>query len=95
MIKKEPKGSQSELLFLFKEKYVKILLVFLENKDSSFYVNQLKEKTGLSPRILIQELKSLEKEGILKSEHVANAIFYKLNTESTKLKKIEAMLSWK
>lgn len=92
MNNKEPKGSQSELIFLFKEKYVKILLVFLENKDTPFYVNQLKEKTGLSPRILINELKNLESEGILTSEKIANAIFYKLNTNSIKVKKIEAML---
>jgi len=91
MNNKEPKGSQSELIFLFKEKYVKILLVFLENKDSSFYVNQLKEKTGLSPRILINELKNLENERILTSEKVANAIFYKLNTTNPKVKRIEVL----
>ncbi len=91
MTKKEPNGSQNVFKFIVKDKYYRILNPFYEKKDSSFYVNQLKELTGISPRILIAELKTLEKEGILSSEHVANAIFYKLNLDSPKAKKIEVL----
>lgn len=91
MIKKEPIGSHNVFSFLIKDKYIKILKPFYENKDKAFYVNQLKEITGISPRILIAELKNLEKEGILTSEHVANALFYRLNKDSLKAKQIEVV----
>ena len=84
--------SNSELLsFLIKDKYFRILKPFFENKDSHFYVNQLKDITKVSPRILIKELKTLEKQGFLESEKIANALFYKLNKNSEKVKKIEVL----
>ena len=84
--------SKSEpISFLVKDKYFKILNLFYQNKESSFYVNQLKNVTKLSPRILIAELKKLEREKILNSERIANALFYRLNKDSPKVKKIEVL----
>ena len=55
MTKKEP------ITFLLKDKNYKILKPFFDNPNSSFYVNQLKKITKLSPKILIDELKNFEK----------------------------------
>ena len=90
MNKKEPRGSQSVLSFLVKDKYFKILKIFLEKPDSKFYVNQLKEMTEISPRILITELKVLEEKGFLKSEKIANALFYSLE-KNEKIKTLEVL----
>ena len=90
MIKKEPTGSQSELNFLIKDKYFKLLKPFYDSPDSRFYVNQLKDLTKLSPRILLEELKNLEKQGILTSERIANAIFYTLE-DNEKTRKMEVL----
>jgi predicted transcriptional regulator len=91
MMKKEPKSSQSVFSFLLKDKYYKLLKPFFNNPNSQFYVNQIKEITGLSPRIVVEELKNLEKEGILKSKKLANALFYELNAENPKTKLVEVV----
>lgn len=91
MIKKEPVGSESVFTFLIKDKYFKLLKPFFDSSTSQFYVNQLKEITGLSPRIVVEELRNLEKEGILTSEKIANALFYRLNLKNPKTKQIEVI----
>ena len=72
------KSEPNVLGFLIKDKYYKLLRPFYDSPGSKFYVNQLKDITKISPRILIEELKNLEKQKILKSEKLANAIFYTL-----------------
>ncbi len=86
------KTSQSEIIFLFKDKYVKILKTFLDNPTQEFYVNELIQKTGVSPRILITELKGLETKKLLISKKRANAIFYSLNRNNPATKRIKEML---
>lgn len=86
------KTSQSEIIFLFKDKYVKILKAFLDNPTDEFYVNELIQKTGVSPRILIAELKDLERKKLLVSKKRANAIFYSLNQNNVVTKRIKEML---
>ncbi|MBR9676248.1 hypothetical protein GOV05_04525 [Candidatus Woesearchaeota archaeon] len=86
MIKKEP------LSFLVKDKYVKILTIFFSNPSSSFYVNQLKKMTGLSPKILIEELRNLENKKVLIKQKLANAHFYKLNKKNPDVLKIKKIL---
>jgi len=89
-MKKEAIGSQSVFNFLIKDKYYKLLKLFFNNPNSKFYVNQVKELTGISPRIVVEELKNLEKQKILTSEKLANALFYTLNKNSI-TKKIEVI----
>lgn len=90
-MKKEPKSSQSVFSFLIKDKYYKLLKPFFDSPSSQFYVNQLKEITGLSPRIVVEELRNLEKQGLLKSKKLANALFYELDTSNPQTKMIEVV----
>lgn len=88
---KETKGSESVFALLIKDKYYKLLKPFFDNPDSQFYVNQIKKLTGLSPSIVVDELKTLEEVGVLVCEKLANAHFYRLNKDHDNTIKIRVI----
>ncbi len=87
--------SKSETLL--KRKYTEILAVFIA-EPKPYYVNELLEKTSLSPKILCDALKDLESMGLLTSEKRANALYYTLQAQHPllpSLKKLVVPLSYK
>tara|TARA_Y100000310_G_scaffold339260_1_gene431404 strand:+ start:1267 stop:2517 length:1251 start_codon:yes stop_codon:yes gene_type:complete len=87
--------SKSETLL--KRKYTEILAVFIA-EPKPYYVNELLDKTSLSPKILCDALKDLESMGLLTSEKRANALYYSLKKEHPllpSLKKLVVPLSYK
>ncbi|MFB0509315.1 MAG: nucleotidyltransferase domain-containing protein [bacterium] len=56
-----------------------LLRLFLTNPDQSFYIQEIGRILGKKPGIFQRTLNSLEKEGILISEHKANVRYFKAN----------------
>ncbi len=59
--------------------YKKILKLFYENKNSSFYLREISKKTGLNENSTYRFLKKLEEEKILKSKKEGNLKLFFLN----------------
>ncbi|MCH8317060.1 MAG: hypothetical protein IIA88_00960 [Bacteroidetes bacterium] len=84
--------------FLFKNKYNKLIEFFISNPSDEFYVNEILNKVEISPQVLCDSLKELEKVGVLLSSKKANSIYYRLNNENNVveiLKKIIKPLTYK
>lgn len=63
-----------------KSKITRALLnYFFLNPDAALYVNELSEKLCLDKRNLVKKLKSLETEGLLKSQPRGNLKLYTIN----------------
>ncbi len=69
------------------EKQKQIIRLLLTNKEG-YNVNQIARTLDISVSWVHETLKVLEKEGLLVSARIANAIFFKLNWENPKTEKI-------
>ncbi len=69
------------------EKQKQIIKLLLTNKEG-YNVNQIARILNISVSWVHETLKILEKEGILVSVKIANAVFFKLNWENPKTEKI-------
>jgi len=78
--------------FLFKSTYSKLIEFFLANPKDEFYVNQILKAVKISPKVLCDGLKELDKTGILNSEKRANSIYYRLNAKSELVAPIKKIL---
>jgi len=74
--------NETNINFLFKSTYSKLIEFFLANPDNEFYVNEILKAVKISPKVLCDGLKELEKIGILLSEKRANSIYYRLNKKN-------------
>ncbi len=90
--------SKSEISFLFKNKYSKLIEFFLSNPANEFYVNEVLKKVEISPQVLCDSLKELEDIDVLLSSKKANSIYYRLNNKNKLvdiLKKVMKPLTYK
>jgi phosphoribosylformylglycinamidine cyclo-ligase len=84
--------------FLLKNKYVKLIEFFVSNPLDEFYVNEILNKTEISPQVLCNSLKELEDAGVLLSSRKANSIYYRLNNKNELvgiLKKVVKPITYK
>ena len=84
--------SKNEISFLFKSTYSKLIEFFLANPDNEYYVNEILKAVKISPKVLCEGLKELEKVSILVSEKRANSIYYKLNKKNELVGSIKKIL---
>lgn len=71
-----------ESLFTSKAR-VKILEIFLLNKESEFHIRDLARRLDVSAPYIMKELDNLEKLGILSKRKEGNMLFYKVNKSSS------------
>lgn len=71
-----------ESLFTSKAR-VKILEIFLLNKDGEFHTRELARRTGVSPPYVMKELRNLKSLGILAEKREGNMAFYRVNNASS------------
>lgn len=64
------------------ENELKTLNFLVRHFTEKYSINQLAKKLGITPKGLHKLLKRLEKNNIVESEKLANAVFYKLNFSS-------------
>ncbi|MAE42225.1 phosphoribosylformylglycinamidine cyclo-ligase [Candidatus Woesearchaeota archaeon] len=84
--------NETNINFLFKSIYSKLIEFFLANPDNEFYVNEILKAVKISPKVLCDGLKELEKAGILLSEKRANSIYYRLNKKNEIVGSIKKIL---
>jgi phosphoribosylformylglycinamidine cyclo-ligase len=84
--------NETNINFLFKSTYSKLIEFFLANPDNEFYVNEILKAVKISPKVLCDGLKELEKIGILLSEKRANSIYYRLNKKNKLIDSIKKIL---
>jgi len=82
---------ETNINFLFKNTYSKLIEFFLANQDAEFYVNEILKMVKISPKVLCDGLKELEKTGILLSEKRANSLYYRLNKKNELIGSIKKM----
>lgn len=68
------------------QKRYKILSPFTENLRGRFYLRELSVKTGIATMTAQRILKSMEKEGILKSREEGKNKYFELNVDNPKTK---------
>jgi predicted nucleotidyltransferase len=75
------------------EKYKdwKILRIFLNNPDHSFYTKEISRDTGIGSGTVNVFLKNIHKDTILKKEIVGNVHLYSLNNESEIVKQMKTL----
>ncbi len=73
----------------------RLLKVFFDKPNQSFYINELVRLTGLYPNGVYQGLKTLEKQKILEGFKKGRLKFYRLNDSYEHLKAIKAILNKK
>ncbi len=66
-----------------------VLEHFLEDPDSRAYARGLAKETGVSPLSASHYLRLYAKEGLLRSEKLANSIYYKLDSDSPVVKSLK------
>jgi len=74
--------NEMNISFLFKNTYSRLIEFFLANTDNEFYVNEILKAVKISPKVLCEGLKELERAKILISEKRANSIYYRLNRKN-------------
>ena len=82
------------------EKYKdwKLLRIFLNNPDHSFYTKEISRNTGVGSGTVNVFLKNIHKDNILKKEIVGNVHLYSLNNESEivkQMKNLNTILNFK
>ena len=75
------------------EKYKdwKLLKIFLNNPDYSFYTKEISRNTGIGSGTVNVFLKNIHKDNILKKEIVGNVHLYRLNNESEIVKQMKTL----
>jgi predicted nucleotidyltransferase len=75
------------------EKYKdwKLLRIFLNNPDHSFYTKEISRDTGIGSGTVNVFLKNIHKDNILKKEIVGNVHLYSLNNESEIVKQMKTL----
>lgn len=58
-----------------------LLRLFFTNPDKAFYIRQIGRLLGKKPGVFQKALNTLEKQGILTSEYVANLKYFKVNKD--------------
>ncbi len=69
----------------------KLLKIFLNNPDKSFYTKEISRNTGLGSGTVNNFLKNIYKDNILKKEIVGNVHLYQLNNESEIAKQMKIL----
>ena len=90
--------SETDINFLLKNKYSKLIEFFLSNPSNEFYVNEILKKVEISPQVLCDSLKELVDIGVLLSMKKANSIYYSLNNKNKLvdiLKKVVKPITYK
>jgi predicted nucleotidyltransferase len=75
------------------EKYKdwKLLRIFLNNPDCSFYTKEISRDTGIGSGTVNNFLKNIYKDNILKKEIVGNVHLYNINNESEIVKQMKIL----
>lgn len=71
----------------------KLLRLFFDNPDRSYYMHELGRILKKKPGVFQRMLYSLETEGILTSEYKANARFFKLNKSYLLYSELKSIIS--
>lgn len=69
----------------------KLLRIFLNNPDRSFYTKEISRNTGIGSGTVNNFLKNIHKDNILKKEIVGNVHLYHLNNESEIVKQMKTL----
>jgi len=69
----------------------KLLKIFLNNPDHSFYTKEISRNTGIGSGTVNVFLKNIHKDNILKKEIVGNVHLYRLNNESDIVKQMKTL----
>src|SRR5882672_4496743 len=70
----------------------RILSEFFSKPQSRGHVRDIARRIGASPATVGTELASLEKQGILQSEHVGRSLVYSINETSPVLPEVRALV---
>jgi len=70
----------------------KILTLFLTNPDIKLHLREIARRIGENPSGVFQELKPLEKTGLLKSEKMANLKIYSTNKQHIIYKELASII---
>lgn len=79
-----------ESLFTSKAR-VKILEIFLLNKEAEFHTRDLARRTGVSAPYVMKELRNLKKLGMLTERKEGNMVFYKVNRSSSVIEDLKRL----
>jgi len=71
---------------------VELIALFVTHPGESFYVRQISTLVNLSLTPVVRELKKLERLGIVKSEVMANAKYYTVDTKCPLFPELQSMI---
>jgi len=72
---------------------IKLLKLFYNHPNESFYIQQIGRLIGKKPGVFQRMLYKLEKDGILKSQFLANARFFRLNKNCPIYNELKSIIS--